>query len=245
MINSFRHALAFLTRLPGGAHPSGNEAIARSVPYFPAVGLLVGGLGAGTFWMGTEVFTPAIGAVLSLMVTALVTGGLHEDGLADSMDALAGGWDREGRMEIFKDSRHGTFGVLSLVLISLLKFSALTTLTGKTAFLVIVAAHVVARSAAVVVMAILPSARAQGLGAEYGKTLPLVPTMVAAAWGLMATVGAFGVSAPVVVAAVTVSSLVVSAWAMRKIGGATGDILGAVEQVAECAVLLTAVAVLI
>ncbi len=244
MITSFRHAVAFLTRLPGGAHPSGNEAIARSVPYFPVVGLLVGALGAGTFWAGTQIFTPAIGAVLSLMVTALVTGGLHEDGLADSMDALAGGWDREQRMEIFKDSRHGTFGVLSLVLISLLKFSALVTLTGKTAVLVIVASHVIGRSAAVMTMAVLPPARADGLGAEYGKTLPLLPTIVAAAWGLTAAVGAFGVSAPVAVAAVMMSSLVVSAWAMRKIGGATGDILGAVEQVAECAVLLTAAAVM-
>lgn len=244
MIVSFRHAMAFLTRLPGGAHPSDREAIARSVPYFPLVGLLVGGLGAGTFGVGTELFTPAIGAVLTLIVTALVTGALHEDGMADSMDALAGGWDREQRMEIFKDSRHGTFGVLSLVLVSLLKFSALVSLTGRTAILVIVASHVIARSAAVVAMAVLPSARSEGLGAEYGKTLPIIPTMVAATWGLLAAAAAFGVSAPVVVAAVTVSSLVVSAWAVRKIGGATGDILGAVEQVSECAVLLTAVAVL-
>ncbi len=245
MIISFRHAVAFLTRLPGGAHPSDQEAIARSVPYFPVVGLLVGGLGAGTFWAGSEVFTPAIGAALSLIGTALVTGGLHEDGLADSMDALAGGWDREQRMEIFHDSRHGTFGVLSLVLISLLKFSALLTLSGSTAALVIVASHVMARSAAVVVMAILPSARAEGLGADYGKTLPFVPTMVAAGLGLIGAIVAFGVLAPAVVASVVAAGVVVSAWAVRKIGGATGDILGAVEQVSECAVLLTGVAVLI
>lgn len=243
MITSFRHALAFLTRLPGGAHPDGQNQIAQSILFFPVVGLVIGGLGAGAFVLGLEVFSPGIAAVLCLCVTALATGGLHEDGLADSMDALAGGWTREQRMEIFKDSRHGTFGVLSLVLVSLLKFAALIDLIGLsrwTAVGVIVCAHVLGRSAAVGAMAILPSARAEGLGASYGSSLPPVQATIALLIGIAAALVVFGTWSVVTLAGVIAVSSLVGVWAMKKIGGSTGDILGTVEQAAECAVLLSA-----
>lgn len=247
MLTSFRHALAFLTRLPGGAHPEGQAEIARSVAFFPLVGLLIGSLGAGVFVLGVELFTTPIAAVLCLMVTAAATGGMHEDGLADSMDALAGGWDREQRLEIFKDSRHGTFGVLALVLVSLLKFSALSALgfeSGWTVAMIIICVHTLARSASVGAMAILPSARADGLGASYGRALPPAPVAVAALLGIASAIVAFQTWSIVAVLAVLASSVMVGVWAMRKIGGSTGDILGTVEQAAECAVLLSAVAVL-
>ncbi len=248
MITSFRSALAFLTRLPGGSHPDGPDQIARSVPYFPVVGALVGALGAAALVGGAELFSPSIGAVLCLAVTAAVTGGLHEDGLADSLDALAGGWDREQRMEIFKDSRHGTFGVLGLVLVALLKYSALisieTSLSRWVTVGVVVSTHALARSAAVVAMAILPSARVEGLGAAYGKTLPAAPTITAGLIGLGTVTAAFGLWMPLVVGVTMLSGSLVSIWAVKKIGGATGDVLGMVEQAGECSVLLTAVAVL-
>lgn len=247
MITSLRYAVAFLTRLPGGLHPAGQEQISRSVVFFPVVGILVGGLAAASFQLGEWAFTPAIAAVVCLCVTAGVTGGLHEDGLADSMDALGGGWDREQRMEIFKDSRHGTFGVLSLVLVSLLKFAALADLVRLGSWPiagVIVAMHVVGRSAAVVAMGVLPSARPTGLGASYGTTLPLSSMAVATLVGSGALIIGFGTAAPATLVAVGGASLAVCVWAMKKIGGATGDILGAVEQACEVAVLLSAVAFL-
>ncbi len=245
MIVSLRHALAFLTRFPVGSHPQGQDELAKSVPFFPIVGLLVGGLGAGAFAGGTELFNPAIGAVSCLLVTAAVTGGLHEDGLADSMDALGGGWNREQRMEKFKDSRHGTFGVLALVLVSLAKFSALNSLSGWLAAGAIVAAHVLGRSAAVVAMAVLPAAQAEGLSAAYGRSLPLSTSVAAAVLGLVVAVIVFGIWMLVPIVAVIATSLMVSVWAVTKIGGSTGDVLGAVEQAGECAVLLSAVAVLL
>lgn len=247
MVISFRHALSFLTRLPGGAHPDSHVEITRSVVYFPVVGFLIGALGAGTYIAAAELFNTSIAAVLCLMVTAAATGGLHEDGLADSLDALAGGWDREQRLEIFKDSRHGTFGVLALVLVSLLKFSALTSLWTQSRWsivLIIICVHMLGRSAAVAAMAVLPSARDSGLGAAYGKSLPMPPTMLAVLVGVISAVVTFQAWSIVPLVAVAASTVLVGAWAMSKIGGSTGDILGTVEQAAECVILLSAVAVL-
>lgn len=244
---AFRHALAFLTRLPGGSHPTGQVDIVGSVVYFPVVGLLVGLLGSGAYLIGVAWFSAAVGAVLCLSITALVTGALHEDGLADSMDALAGGWDREQRLEIFKDSTHGTFGVMSLVLVSLLKFSALAglaTLSRTSIVLIVVAAHVVGRSAAVVAMGVLPPARDSGLGATYGTSLPVIPMAGAGLLGAVGLVAAFGLLAPVALVSVVFVAVGFGAWSMRKIGGSTGDILGSIEQLSECAVLLSAFALL-
>ena len=105
----FRHALAFLTRLPTGAHPEDETAIGRSVPWFPVVGSLVGAA-TGLVYLGLDdVIAPSTAAIVAVAVGAVITGGLHEDGLADTFDGL-GGPDPARRLEIMRDSRIGTFG---------------------------------------------------------------------------------------------------------------------------------------
>lgn len=245
MFTGPRTALAFLTRLPGGRHPADQAGLTAAVPWFPAIGLVVGAIGGAVYVGAAQLVSVLSAATLTFIVTALVTGGFHEDGLADSFDALAGGWSPEHRLEILKDSRHGTFGVLSLVLISLLKVSALASIGGVQAFGALVAAHVVGRAAAVGLMGAAPTAKVDGLGADYTRALTPRATVAGATIGVITAFVVFGWWALAVLAAVTVTSTAVAWWARRKIGGVSGDLLGAAEQIAEATVLLAASAILV
>ena len=245
MLDSPRTALAFLTRLPGGKHPDGQVGITASVPWFGVVGLVVGGIGSAVYVGAGELVSPLSAATLAFIVTGLITGGFHEDGLADSFDALAGGWTPERRLEILKDPRHGTFGVMSLVLVTVLKVSALAPLDGWDAVLGLTAAHCIGRCAAVAVMGFAPTARADGLGADYTRTLPRRSSIVGGLVGVVAAIVAFGVWAPAVLAVVAGGAVAVVFWARARIGGVTGDLLGAIEQIGEAVVLLAASAIVL
>ncbi len=244
-MTGFRTALAFLTRLPGGAHPEDQAGITRSVGWFPAVGVAVGMIGAAVYTGASTIVSPTAAATLAFIATALATGGFHEDGLADSFDALAGGWTVERRLEILKDSRHGTFGVLSLVLITVLKIAALAPLSGWDAAFVLVCAHSLGRAGAVALMTLAPTARADGLGADYTKMLRPSTAAFGAVIGIATAVLAFGPMAPIVIAAVALGAAVVGLWAWKRIGGITGDLLGAAEQVGEGLILLAGSALLV
>ncbi len=238
----FRTALSFLTRLPGGRHPDDGQQLTASVPWFGLVGLVVGAIGAAVFWLAHQLdIGPTIPAVAAITVTALVTGGFHEDGLADSFDALAGGWTVEDRLRILKDSRHGTFGVLALVLVTAWKIGALQSLDAEAGALALVVANTMGRSGAVAVMGTFPSARQDGLGADYTRDLRPVPTVAGVLVGVVVAAVVYGLGAALVVAAALVGAAVVGWWAMRKINGVSGDLLGAAEQVGEVAVLVAAV----
>ncbi len=243
MIADLRSALAFLTRLPGGRHPDDGDGLVRAVPWFGVVGLLVGALGGGTFWVAREldvgVLLPAVAAIT---VTALATGAFHEDGLADSVDALVGGWTVEDRLAILKDSRHGTFGVLALVLVSLWKVGALVELDGRDGALALLVANTVGRSAAVGALRTFPSARTDGLGAAATRGLALGPAVAGVAVGVAVAVVSYRLDAIVVLVLAAVGTAAVGLWARARIGGVTGDLLGAVEQVVEVVVLTSVVA---
>jgi adenosylcobinamide-GDP ribazoletransferase len=247
VLHDFRLALAFLTRLPGGAHPSGAEPLTRAVGWFPAVGLLIGTLAAlfhgVLLHAGPRPLAPPLAAAaLTLAFTAIVTGGFHEDGLADSFDALAGGRTPEQRLAILDDSRHGTFGVLALVLVTLVKASALAELSGWDAALALVAAHGSGRAGAVVLMGVAPLARPDGLGADYGGRLSRWTSAGALLVGVGVLWAAFGADVWWVTLVVAAGVGSIGLWACRRIGGVTGDLLGAAVQVAECLILLAAAA---
>lgn len=233
-----RTAWAFLTRLPGGAHPADADALAAGVPWFPLVGAVVGGLVALVYVPLEAAVPPLTAAAIAIGFSALLTGAFHEDGFADSLDALAGGRDVEDRLRILEDSRHGTFGVLGLVVLTLVKVSALATLDGAAAAAALVGAGALGRTGAVGLMGWAPPATAEGLGAGYLRSLGRQEVVLGMAGGLV--LGALALGPAVLPAAVLVAAgaAVVAAWAVRRIGGVTGDLLGAAEQVGECAVLV-------
>ncbi|MEO3415257.1 adenosylcobinamide-GDP ribazoletransferase [Roseovarius sp. CAU 1744] len=236
-------AIGLLTRLP--LTDTDNSRGAAAVWAYPLVGLIVGGLAAMTgtiaHWLGLP---PALSALLSLATLIVLTGAMHEDGLADTADGFWGGWTREARLEIMKDSHIGTYGVIALILATAARWSALWLLfqagPGVAGAGLIVSAAL-SRATMPTLMAYLPHARPSGLSHSVGappKPAAWVAWAIAALLALLLTgVAAFGL---VVWAALM--ALVVARLARRKIGGQTGDILGACQQIAEIAVLFSLLA---
>ncbi len=226
-------AIQFLTRIP--IRLRREPDVAASVPWFPVVGALigaaVGGAAAGLWYL----VSPVVAASVAVVLGVLITGAFHEDGLADVADAFAGGTTIERRLEILKDSRHGSYGVAALCGSVVIRIVALGSFPGPAAmFLAAVAAHAVGRGAAVGLMGVAPLATHQGLGADYGQAATRRTAIVGVILGLaLAAVAVGWRAAPL--AAVVVATIVTIRWlSLRKIGGISGDVLGTCEQVAEC-----------
>ncbi|MDE0066745.1 MAG: adenosylcobinamide-GDP ribazoletransferase [Acidimicrobiaceae bacterium] len=232
----FRYAWAFLTRLPGGLHPDSDDEISTAVGWFPVVGAVIGAITGAAYFGGVEVLDPMLAAVAVCGLGAILTGGFHEDGLADTADAL-GGFDRERRLEIMRDSRIGTFGALALISVTLGKVGALQELNGTEGLIALVAAHALGRTGALVLMLTLGGARSAGLGATYAADLPRsrVSAVVVLVLGVAALSGAAG---SVATAAILGIAAFMAVFARRRFGGLTGDVLGAAEQLGELAVLV-------
>ncbi len=237
-------ALAFLTRLPVRPdRPWQGADLAASVAMFPLVGLLVGVLGALTFAAATELGLPPVpAAVLAIAVLACATGALHEDGLADFADGL-GGASRARRLEIMRDPRVGGFGVIALVLALLARAGALAALAGPAEVgVALIAAAALSRALLPPAMLALPQARGDGLAVQAGRPHP---ARVAAALAIALLIALLLLPAAVAVTASAVAALAgaMVAWlAFRRLGGITGDVLGALQQLAEIAFLLSVVA---
>ncbi|WP_299813705.1 adenosylcobinamide-GDP ribazoletransferase [uncultured Jannaschia sp.] len=229
-------AAMLLTRLPVRGTPSARAADAAWA--WPVIGLLVGFVAAACGWLVWGFgATQAVAAAVTVAVSVLLSGALHEDGLADTADGLWGGGDRARRLEIMRDSRIGTYGTIALVLSLMLRWSLVATaLMQGQFFAVVVTAALVSRAPMAVAMRWLPAARADGLSRGTGRP-PARATYMAAglAIGALALHGAHGLLA---------GALVVAAlWglghlARTRIGGQTGDVLGAVQQFSEIAVLV-------
>lgn len=232
-------AFALLTRLPLPNHRGSGAASAWA---WPLVGAVMGAFGAAlasaALWLGV---TPGVTAGLVLALFAMLTGGLHEDGLSDSADGLFGGWTKARRLEIMKDSRVGSYGVLALVLVTLVRWSALTAIlvygqTGGSHWAALIATGALSRAPMALMMALLPNARGEGLSHATGR-----PSPATALIGLLIAVALAGTltgwtAVPLVLSALLVGVLL-AILALRKIGGQTGDILGACQQLAEVACL--------
>lgn len=237
---SLRRAWAFLTRLPGGAHPGDDRELGRSVPWFPIVGAVLGALSGTAYWALHGPLGASLAAVLAVGVGAVATGCFHEDGLADTADAL-GGASRERRLAIMKDSRVGVFGVLALVLSTLVRVFAVSSLDPVDGLLALVVAHMLGRTMAVAVMGAAPAAAGTGLGHSYTAHRPRAWT-VAAIVITSAAAASLGLPGAVSLATAASGAVLVCLIAWRAFGGVTGDVLGATEQVAEMAVLVSAAA---
>lgn len=237
VIWDFPVALALLTRLPLPRLPDAAFAVqARAVWAFPLVGLVIGALAGGAGWAALALGLPPWGAAgLALTAQILLTGAMHEDGLADSADGLWGGQTRARRLEIMKDSAIGSYGVLALILSAGLRWGALAALL-PIGIGPMIAAAALSRAALPCLMR-LPNARGAGLSHHVGRpggTACLLALGLGAALALIAAGPA--VLIPGLCAAGALAGL--AALAIARIGGQTGDILGAGQQVAETLLLL-------
>jgi adenosylcobinamide-GDP ribazoletransferase len=246
-VRLFRIALQFLTQLPSGAiqdWPA--DWLARCAKYMPLIGAIVGAI-AGASIIVAAIFLPEpLPTVVGLVAAIALTGALHEDGLADTVDAFGGGRTRERRLEIMKDSRIGTYGTLALISVLALKGAALIAVAPVSAALVMIAGHAGARLAPVLTMWVLPHA-GNGNAKVSQKTSEITSAEVSVAvlFGLLPGLillpaAAFAIAMLVALAAAAVTALV----AKRRIDGYTGDVLGAVEQIFETAFFIAAAAVI-
>jgi adenosylcobinamide-GDP ribazoletransferase len=238
-VREFRAATAFLTRLP----LSGDDtAISRTCWAFPLVGAGVGALGGAVFFIGLWLPVPPLVAAL-VAVAAMIglTGALHEDGLADTVDGFGGGRDADRKLEIMRDSRIGAFGVLALILGVGLRAGSVATLA-EIALPAWIAAAAISRAALPVLMAALPLASASGLAAMAGRPSKL-DVFIGSVLAIIIAIFALGVG-PGVAVCVTVAAAAfgVATLAQRQIHGYNGDVLGAAQQIGEIAVLLCIVA---
>ncbi len=232
----FWGALTFLTRVPVRLRRAPD--LTAAVAWFPVVGALVGTVVGGVVAGLGELVPPTVAATVAVLVGVLITGAFHEDGLADVADAFAGGWSAEERLAILDDPRHGSYGVAALAGSLLVRVAALASLGPPAAFAGAVAAHSLGRASAVAVMAVVPVARREGLGAEYARTLPRRRAVVGVLAGVALGTVATGWWVVPLAGAGAAAAAAVGWLAVRKIGGISGDVLGATEQVAECLVLV-------
>jgi adenosylcobinamide-GDP ribazoletransferase len=217
-----------------------SSGIARASWAFPVVGALIGGLGAAVFALaGGLGVSPWAAALLAVGATAAASGALHEDGLADVADGFAGAFDREEKLAIMRDSRNGTFGTLALILSVGMRAAALAAIAAPWAVAAaLIAAHAGARAGLPAVMRALPLARPDGLAAGAGA--PEVAT-VTTGLGLAALIALVTLGPGIAVIAAfagAAATAAMAALARRQIGGYSGDVLGAIEQVTEIAILL-------
>jgi adenosylcobinamide-GDP ribazoletransferase len=240
-MKGLRRALSFLTRLPIQSEELTSVELARSIPWFPVAGIFIGGLVAVVYGLGVQGLPPSLSATLAVFIGAAVTGGFHEDGLGDTFDALGGGWSSDQMLEIMKDSRQGTFGVLAIVGSMFVRVVALAELSTSIGIWTLVLAHVLARGAVVGVMVLSTPVATNGLGAAYARELHRPSGIASTLVTAFAALAIWGINGVVVVGVVIVVVGLFMVWVHNKIGGYTGDILGAAEQFGEMAIMVTAV----
>ena len=233
-------ALGFFTRLP---MPAAEGSLGEAARAFPFAGLIVGLIGALVYFVAMEIgLSGLLAALLAVAATGIVTGALHEDGWADVCDALGARGGVEKRLEILRDSRLGSYGGLALIFSTSIKVAAIANLGAPELVAgALIAAHTLGRGVLPLVMARMPLARSNGLAADAGR-----PSITAANWSLtialiISVIAVAPIAALVALLAALAATWAVAKLAQKKFGGYTGDVLGAVEQVAEMAILVNLV----
>jgi adenosylcobinamide-GDP ribazoletransferase len=243
LLADLRIALSLLTRVPLATKaPVGDGDIARASWALPVAGLLIGLAGALAYWLAWRAhLLPEPAAALALAVTLLLTGAMHEDGLADTADGLGGGTSREQKLAIMRDSRIGSYGACALGLSLLLRWSALAAIAEpRQVAIALIVAHASARASLPVFMQLVPPARSDGLSTSVGQP-PSTSIAVALALGAVCLLFGLGPTGAIVGLLMLLAIGLALGWLARKqIGGQTGDVLGTLEQLSEAAILLLA-----
>ena len=252
----FLTAVMFYTRLPCPTWIDHSDAMLnRATAYFPLIGWLVGAVAAGTYWAASLLWPPVVALLISTVASILLTGAFHEDGLADVCDGFGGGWTAARILEIMKDSRVGTYGLVGLGLALALKHTALLGAVARSGVFsalglpapaeLLLVAHPLSRLTALTFIYTLPYARAND---DDGKAKPVAQSLsagrlvAAAVPGLLPLLAVAWFSAQpsmlLVLVPLAILLRILGGWFRRWIGGYTGDCLGATQQLAEVVIYL-------
>jgi adenosylcobinamide-GDP ribazoletransferase len=238
---AFLSGVQFLTRIPVPSNvPFDDDSLPRATVFFPVIGALVGGVGALAYRLTHGHWNAVVAATLAVTSMVLVTGAFHEDGLADAADGLGGGTTRERALEIMRDSRIGAYGAVALVLLLVLRIGLIASMSISIATTALVAAHTLGRWSSLPLIHWLPYAR----GHEGGTAKPFAAAVSAGrlAAGTAAAVAivliALGGRALLPLGLATAITLLAASYFRQRLGGMTGDCLGAANVVVEVGVLL-------
>jgi adenosylcobinamide-GDP ribazoletransferase len=254
----FLVAIQFLTRLPVSPLTGFQTSwLSESARFFPLVGALVGIIAAGIWWICSLFFPPVVAAGLMMAASLLLTGAFHEDGFADVCDGFGGGGKRDAVLSIMKDSRVGAYGAIGVVMMLGLKWSILISIPRAALPIMVIGAHMVSRWCAISLIWRLSYVRADA----QAKSTPFANSLSGADWLLSGVLGAL-ISLPALLlvdpaarsqlalallAALTlggITTALAAGYFKSRIGGYTGDCLGATQQLAELSFLLAALGVL-
>ncbi|MGG7565277.1 adenosylcobinamide-GDP ribazoletransferase [Rhodovulum sp. DZ06] len=238
-------AVQFLTRLPAPDMGWSDDRLARAARHFPTAGALVGLICAAVYFLASSAFPPAVAAGLALAASMLATGGLHEDGLADCIDGLGGGRTRERAMEIMRDSRIGSYGAAAMLVSALLRWAALASLDAAAGAAALVVCHALSRAAPTAVLAACRNARSGDAAKDIAGGVTGSEALAAGTMAAALALGLLGPEAAVfALAAAIAGGFTMALWAVTRLGGYTGDVLGATEQATHVAALLALSALL-
>lgn len=250
----FRAALMFYTRLPVPNNtPHSPEALNKSRKYFPFIGIIVGAIAVSAYLTGQSLFSNGVSIALSMVATILATGAFHEDGFADSCDGLGGGWKTEQVLNIMKDSRVGTYATIGLISLLAVKFLALyelSTISITALVFAYITAHTLSRLASSLVIEQydyvqdITQSKAKSMTQARLSSPDLHQTLIISA--VPFTICLFAAFTPTIIATIacfTIAKLF-ACYTKKRLGGYTGDILGAIQQLSEVAFYLTFIACL-
>jgi len=244
----FLLAVQFLTRLPvPRSIPYTPARMQAAVRYYPLVGAVIGAIAAAVYWASTYAVTPLLAVLLSTAASLLLTGAFHEDGLADTFDGIGGGHTRVQMLEIMRDSRIGTYGTVALVMVLACKVAAVNALPVAMATVGLIAAHTLSRVSSVIVIA-TGTYVGGGTGKHTAHGISRAGLSVAVLTGVMGLAAIAWCISPLAALAAG-AGLIAGHGLMRlytqpRLGGYTGDTLGAVQQVSELGVYMGLVACL-
>jgi len=246
-LNAFLGAVRFFTRIPVSERiPHSDALLNHASRYFPAVGLLVGFVSAVSFLVASLALPPSVSILIAMVTSIYLTGAFHEDGLTDMTDGLGGGWEKMRILEIMKDSRVGSYGVIAICMTLLIKFICLSEFDPAWIPAILIAGHAFSRYCSVLIMAGMSYVREDALS----KSKPLATTLSSSS---LLVASAFGIGALTVLPwpaalAGAAAGFAITTWLARKLqkwlGGYTGDCLGAAQQLSEVAFYVGALAVL-
>ena len=229
----------FLTRLPTPAWVGYSDALlARSTVYFPLIGACVGAFGAAAYLLTLAWWPPTLAVLCSIAATIWITGAFHEDGLADTFDGIGGGWTPDAMITIMKDSRMGTYGTVALLLVIAAKWNALSMLPAPVAWRAMLVGHVLGRWSSLPLIWWLPYVHhSQSKSKPFAASVTLARLVAGSLLSLLCCL-LIGTLLPWIICA-ALGVVVGGGWYVkRKLGGITGDVLGALNQLTELSAYL-------
>jgi len=229
-------ACRYLTTLP--LPPAeGPEDLGRAAGWLPVVGVLMGVLLAAAMVVATALVPPLVAAVLVVALWAGLTGGLHLDGLADTLDGLGGGFSREEALSIMRDSGIGAYGVVGLVLVLVLKLSGLASLPADLQWRAVLVAPALGRLGPLLLARLCPPARPEGAGHAFALSVGASALIAGGGVATVAAVGCWGPWGALLLALAAAEAAAFAAYLRHRLGGLTGDCLGALVEASEAGTL--------